>query len=147
MGSWVAGLGHPDELPCDSLGPDHLFVVFRDLYLENGVNRATDLSVKARKCGVTPAMWTMLFLDKLHYAYGTVDGETRIKADGTDPVALTMSGFKGKQTPTESAGVLFREIFVDKVGNPLTRGARWAVLSGEIIAEEMARRKGKRKPR
>ena len=137
--SLVPEFSDPHEIPWESLDASHVFGVFRDVFIENGIASALDLSVKARKCRVSPCRWTMLFFDKLQYAAMDEDLE---------PVAMTMAGFLpksgGKQhSPTDASGALFREAFVDLVGNGATRGERWKGMDSGLVAAELLKRKGK----
>jgi hypothetical protein len=89
----------------------------------------------------------MLFLDKIGYAYGQVDGKIRADVEEVNAVALTAAGFKPKsgapQAPTDSACRLFKEIVFDLIATP--ESTRWRSLSAPGIAVELAKRKGKGK--
>lgn len=135
-GSWVTGFSTPSEIPWREVDASHIFGVFRDLFLECGLSGADELARKARKCRAPPIMWASLFLDKVQYAHGR---------ENADPVALAVSGFQKKQTPTDAACGLFKDIFLARVGNPDMQGKRWELMTGALIAEELAKRKGKKR--
>ena len=146
-GSGVTGSRTLDDIEWERLPALRLFQLLGNVFLLAGVRDARELHRLADKAGVSPARWTMLFFDKIGYAYGQVDGKFRVDVEEVNAVALTAAGFKPKrgppQAPTESACRLFKEIVFDLVGDPECK--RWRPsLSPPGIAVELAKRKGKR---
>ena len=135
LGSRLSGLVASSDVPVHSLDTVQVFAVFRDLFLENGIPTRNELSVKVVKCKVAPSRWTTMFLDKVQYAHEKTDA---------DPVALTISGFKRNHSPSDAARGLYEEICVDIMGNPDSRGKRWALLSRKTVADELRKRKQER---
>lgn len=149
LGSYIDGLPGDSEIPCDSFNAEQVFKIFRDLFIDNGVVGATDLKHKVRKCRVTPSRWTMLYLDKIQFVYDT-DGSHQFyerKQIRSDPVALTISGLRRKQAPTDSACNLFKEIVIDKLKATGQRNNSFERLTGELIATELSKRKYRRQNR
>jgi hypothetical protein len=144
--SGVTGSRTLDSIEWEKITALRLFPLLQGVFVFAGVRDARELHRLADKAGVSPARWTMLFFDKIGYAYGQVDGKCRVDVEEADAVALTAAGFKPKkgapQAPTESACRLFKEIIFDLVGNPESK--RWRPLSAPAIAVELAKRKGKR---
>ncbi len=136
------------EPPWEELSAAQVFEAFKTMFRMNGVSDHVEFQRLMSNAGVTPARWAMLFMDKIAYAYGKEDGRIRLDLRDINPVALTAAGFRPKrggkqQEPTGSARGLFKEIFVDVTCDPEGRGKRWRIITGEGIARELEKRKGR----
>ena len=127
-----------------------VFEAFAVLFKFHGLFSINDFYNKVQHCKVTPALWAMVFLDKIHYAYGPgTDGKPRIDTEDIDPVALTVRGLVPKSgtpvhEPTNAARQLFGEIMVAHTQAQAGEKARWnGVISPQTVAVELGKRKGK----
>lgn len=151
LGLRAQGLSPPaDSLPCGGFTAEEVFLGFETIFKFHGIHAPYDLQRRVEHCRVTPARWTMLFLDKIDAAYRDHGGATLADATDADPVGMTVSGFLPKSggpvhTPTDSARGFFIEAMQDGV---LARSGQKSRYKGNItvstVVLELGRRKGKR---
>lgn len=139
-----------ESMPCEGFTERQVFEAFGTLFKFHSLFTVNDFINKVKHCKVAPAVWAMLFLDKVHHVYRRdADGKTLIDTEEADPVAMTVRGLAPKDggpahTPTEAARQLFAEVMAEHAKALAGETARWnGNLNGPTVAFELGRRKGK----
>ena len=134
--------------PCAAITLKDVFDVFKNLLCFHGIYLLQQLHDRVKHCRVSPALWMMLFLDKVHAVYREREGGPLIESEDADPVAMTVAGLRPKKgapthTHTDAAMTLFVEIMVDYEQSKAGGRSRWQnLMSGPSITHELEKRKG-----
>ncbi|MDR1613045.1 MAG: hypothetical protein LBT97_09725 [Planctomycetota bacterium] len=149
-GGRAEGLNTPD-FPLNLVTIEDVYACYRGILRFSGIITTRQFGEKLAYCKVPPATWTILFQDKVHAAYRERDGGTLVDTEGADPVAMTIAALRparggSRHIGTEASTNLFVEAMID-FAQALVGGQTsvWQNrLSGNAIAFELDRRKGKR---